>query len=329
MSGTGSPLSKILLVKTSSLGDVIHNLPVVSDLQANFPGISIDWAVEENFADIPRLHPGVTQIIPVALRRWRKNIFSRQTWRQIGEARQRLAATDYDVVLDTQGLLKSALISRQARGKHLGHNGDSAREPLASRFYDASFFIPKTLHAVERNRRLAAAALGYSISPELNYGIQGHSSPSTKPSAILLTATSRDDKLWPETHWVELGRTLAARGLICLLPGGSALERERALRLAEQIPEAQALPPLNLSQLADLLSGACIVIGVDTGLSHLAAALKTPTLALYTATEPGLTGVLGSAWHRNLGGKGQIPSVVDVMNSLTPILPLAHQAPQT
>lgn len=324
MSGTGFPLSKILLVKTSSLGDVIHNLPVVSDLQANFPGIKIDWVVEESFAAIPRLHPGVTQIIPVALRRWRKNIFNRATWKEISKARGQLAATDYDVVLDTQGLLKSALISRQARGKHLGHNGDSAREPLAARFYDTSFFIPKTLHAVERNRRLAAAALGYFTGPELDYGIQGHPDPAAKPSVVLLTATSRDDKLWPETHWVELGRTLAERGLTCLLPGGSTLERERALRLAKQIPEAQALPPLNLTQLADLLAGACVVIGVDTGLSHLAAALKTPTLALYTATEPGLTGVLGSAWHRNLGGKGEIPSVADVVDSLTPILSLAR-----
>lgn len=329
MSGIGSPLSKILLVKTSSLGDVIHNLPVVSDLQANFPGIQIDWAVEESFADIPRLHPGVTQIIPVALRRWRKHLFSRETWKEIGNARRLLAATDYDVVLDTQGLLKSALISRQGRGKHLGHNGDSAREPLAAHLYDNSFFIPKTLHAVERNRRLAAAALGYSIGPELDYGIQGHPDPETKPFAILLTATSRDDKLWPEAHWIELGRTLAARGLICLLPGGSAPERERALRLAGQIPEAKALPPLKLPQLADLLAGACVVIGVDTGLSHLAAALKTPTLALYTATDPGLTGVLGSAWHRNLGGKGMPPSVADVVNCLTPILPLAHPVTQT
>ncbi len=311
----------LLLVKTSSLGDVIHNLPVVSDVLAQNPHVQIDWVVEEGFADIPRLHPGVHRIIPVAIRRWRRKLWSPATWREIGAARKALAETVYDVVLDTQGLLKSALVARQAQGLHLGHNRDSAREPGAARFYDQAFFVPKTLHAVERNRRLAGAALGYTPGPELDYGIAPARTEQGGGSAVLLTATSRDDKLWPEAHWVNLGRALASRGLTPLLPGGSAKERERARRLAAQIPGAQAVPPMGIKDLAAMLQHARLVVGVDTGLSHLAVAMNTPTVALYTATDPGLTGVLGQSWHRNLGGEGQVPSVQDVLTQLAPLLP--------
>lgn len=311
----------LLLVKTSSLGDVIHNLPVVSDLKHAFPELQIDWVVEESFADIPRLHPGVSQVIPVALRRWRKRLWRPATWKEIGAAREQLASTAYDCILDTQGLLKSALIARQARGLKLGHNRDSAREALAARCYDASFFVPKTLHAVERNRRLAAAALGYSLGPELDYGLAPVRAELSGASVVLLTATSRADKLWPEMHWVNLGRALASRGLTPLLPSGSAQERERARRIAAQIPGAQAVPSMGLQDLATLLGHARLVVGVDTGLSHLAVAMNTPTLALYTATDPALTGVLGQGWHRNLGGRNQVPTVQAVLNELAPLLP--------
>ena len=321
MLGSGCSPHNILLVKTSSLGDVIHNLPVVTDLLAHFPAARIDWVVEEGFAEIPRLHPGVREVIPVALRRWKKRLWSPATWREIGAARRLLAATPYDAILDTQGLLKSALIARQARGPRLGHNADSAREPLAARFYDAGFFVPRTLHAVERNRRLAAAALGYSPGPELDYGLPREAGGRHSLSVVLLTATSRDDKLWPEGHWVSLGRALASRGLTVLLPGGSLKERQRAQRLASQIPGAQAVPPMNLTGLAQLLAHARLAVGVDTGLSHLAAAVGTPIVALYTATDPGLTGVLGQGWFRNLGGREQIPPVQEVLTQLVPFLP--------
>jgi heptosyltransferase-1 len=312
---------RILLVKTSSLGDVIHNLPVVSDLLARFPEARIDWVVEESFAEIPRLHPGVREVIPVAMRRWRQHLLSPATWREIAAVRRRLAATTYDAVLDTQGLIKSALIARQAKGIRLGYRADSAREPLAARGYDASFFVPKTLHAVERNRHLAAAAFGYALGPEVDYGIAGKTEGGASVSAVLLTASSRDDKLWPEARWVALGQALVSRGLTPLLPGGSLRERKRARRLAEQISGAQAIPPMNLTALADLLRHARVVVGVDTGLSHLAMAVNTPTLALYTATDPGLTGVWGQGWHRNLGGKAQIPTVDAALAQLAPLLP--------
>jgi heptosyltransferase-1 len=312
--------TQILLVKTSSLGDVIHNLPVASDLRAHFPEARIDWVVEEAFADIPRLHPGVRKVLPVAFRRWKKHLLSPATWREIGAARRSLVATRYDVILDTQGLLKSAWITRKAQGLRLGYNADSAREPLAARAYDDSFFVPKNLHAVKRNRYLAGSALGYAPAPEIDYGLASASGKNSL-SVVFLTATSRDDKLWPEINWANLGRALAARGLCLLLPGGSPGERERAVRIARHIPNAQVIPPMRLADLATLLTHARFAVGVDTGLAHLAAAVGTPILALYTATDPGLTGVLSRGWFRNLGGKGKPPTMREALTALMPLLP--------
>jgi heptosyltransferase-1 len=312
---------RILLVKTSSLGDVIHNLPVVTDLRAHFPDAAIDWVVEEGFADIPRLHPGVRRVIPVALRRWRKSLLAPATWREINALRATLKEQTYDLVIDTQGLLKSALIARMARGRHCGYTAEAAREPLAARFYDANSDVPKELHAVLRNRQLAALAAGYVVSPALDYGIAVPSAPTiTEPSAVLLTATSRDDKLWPEEHWIKLGRALHERGLACLLPAGSTPERERAARIARAIPGATVLPSMGLADLAVQLAAARIVIGVDTGLVHLAAALGRPALALFSASDPALTGVLAGTPAINLGSRGQPPSVDDVLTAAMPLL---------
>ena len=323
---------RILLVKTSSLGDVIHNLPVVTDLRAHFPDASIDWVVEEGFAEIPRLHPGVRRILAVALRRWRKSPLAAATWRQIGAFRAALREESYDLVIDTQGLLKSALITRMAQGRRCGYTAGSAREPLAARFYDARFEVPRDLHAVLRNRRLVALAAGYAPTAALDYGIavtcprsgipgtQSESAPTFRNCAVLLTATSRDDKLWPEDRWIELGRAMHERGLACLLPAGSATERERAARIAQAIPGAGVLPPMGLAELAAQLATARIVIGVDTGLVHLAAALGRPVLALLSASDPELTGVLASTPAINLGARGQPPSVGDVLAAALPLL---------
>ena len=309
---------RILLVKTSSLGDVIHNLPVAADIARALPGAEIDWCVEESFADIPRLSPVIQDIIPVAVRRWRKSLLAASTWHEIGELRRRLRGQAYDAVLDTQGLLKSALIARQAAGRHLGYAADSAREPLAARFYDARHSVDRSLHAIVRNRQLAAAALGYPLAAPLDYGI----TPPTVEAgwlpagrtAVLLTATSRDDKLWPENYWIALGQELVKRGLTPVLPAGNAVERARAARLAAAVPGAVAAPPLSIRDLAGVIGRATIAIGVDTGLAHLATALRIPTIALYTATDPALTGVLGAGFFRNLGGIGLTPSVGEVLS---------------
>lgn len=311
---------RILIVKTSSLGDVIHNLPVLSDIRRHFPDAEIDWCVEESFSAIPRLHPGVGMIIPVAIRRWRKSLLKAATWREIAEFRRLLQARPYDAVVDTQGLLKSALIASQATGPVLGYAADSAREPLAARCYDHRFHVSRELHAVLRNLRLAGAALGYTAASEPDYGIEAHAAGFDwlphRPYVVFLTATSRDDKLWPEANWLALGQRLNSLGLSAVLPGGSVVERERASRLAAGIPGAVAAPSMNIPDLASLLAGARAAVGVDTGLTHLAVALKVPTVALYTATDPGLTGVLGAGFYRNLGGQDQIPSPDAVLGEL-------------
>jgi heptosyltransferase-1 len=320
---------RILLVKTSSLGDVIHNLPVVSDVCRALPDAEIDWVVEEGFAELPRLHPTVRRVIPVAIRRWRRALLSRTTWREIRAYRHavsRPAGADfYDAVIDTQGLIKSALLTAQASGKKFGLAALSAREPVAARFYDQSFVIPQGLHAVERNRRLVAAALGYVLDDlPLDYGIDAPPLSATwLPAgeyAVLLTATSRTDKEWPEEHWRALGSALIATGLRCILPGGSESERSRANRLANTLGRAEAAPAMTLTDLAGLLAGARIVVGVDTGLVHLAAALGRPTLALYCASDPVLTGVLGTAPHINLGGPSAPPSAAETVAAALKLL---------
>ncbi|MEN6300839.1 MAG: lipopolysaccharide heptosyltransferase I, partial [Anaerolineaceae bacterium] len=234
------PMLKILLVKTSSMGDVIHNLPVVSDILFHFPDAEIDWVVEESFADIPALHPGVREIIPVAVRRWRRNMFNRVVHREISTFIQRLRGKVYDVVLDTQGLIKSAVITRLAHGARCGFDWHSAREPLAALFYDKTIKIEKGQHAVGRNRLLAGRAFGYELDEPVNYGVNAPALElpwlSATPFAVLLHATSRNDKLWPEDAWIALGRYLADRGIACVLLCGSETERQRSQRLATHIP---------------------------------------------------------------------------------------------
>jgi heptosyltransferase-1 len=320
---------RILLVKTSSLGDVIHNLPVASDIRRRLPAAQIDWVVEESFAAIPRLHPAVAAVIPVAVRRWRQALFKRATWREILAFRRAVRHpggadfTCYDAVIDSQGLIKSAWLAALARGRKFGFA--APREGLAALSYDGAVEVPKDLHAVMRNRLLAAGALGYPIDDlPLDYGITAaplHAAWLPRGDyAVLLTATSRADKEWPEEDWRALGAALIATGLRCVLPGGSETERQRAARLAQALGRAVVPPALGLLEMAGLLGGARIVIGVDTGLTHLAAALGRPTVAIYRASSPALTGALGVAPCINLGGPGQAPRAGDVVRAALDML---------
>ncbi|MFA9440904.1 lipopolysaccharide heptosyltransferase I [Uliginosibacterium sp. sgz301328] len=311
-------------MKTSSLGDVIHNLPVVSDLKRVWPDVDVDWVVESGFADIPRLHPGVNRTIPVAVRRWRKQFGAGQTWHEIRAFLAQLRAREYDQIIDTQGLVKSALITRLARGSRCGYSRRVAREPLAALAYQCHFDIARGTHAVIRNRALVAAACGYGLDMPLSYGIEAPADVPAwlpvAPFAVLLTATSRDDKLWDEANWIQLGHALAERGIVAVLPSGNAREQSRAERLAQAISNAVAAPPSNITTLAAVLGRARLAIGVDTGLTHLAAALHVPTAAIFVATDPGLTGVYAPGHAFNLGTTGAPPSPEDVLAQMEPWL---------
>lgn len=321
-------MPRILIVKTSSLGDVVHNCPAVADIARKVPGAVIDWVVEESFAEVVALHRAVRRVIPVAVRRWRGALAYAATWSELAALRRLLRSEPYDHVIDSQGLVKSALIGWMARGLRHGFDRESAREPFAARFYDARHAVPAGLHAVERNRRLAAAALGYVVEDGCDYGLNAADSLPIEvraPFALFLTMTSRDDKLWPEEQWRSLGAKLAARGIQCLLPWGSEEERRRCARIAVAIPGAVVPRHMMLAELASLASKARFVVGVDTGLAHLAAALEVPVVGLYCGSDPALTGLYpggahGGKWVRNLGNAGAPPRVAEVLGVLEPLL---------
>jgi len=316
-------VQRILFVKTSSLGDVIYHCPAVSDVARALPGARIDWMVEEAFAAIPALHAQVRRVIPVAVRRWRGKLWNPAVWSEIGALRRALSVEAYDAVIDTQGLVKSALLCTLAPGTRHGMNRASLREPLAARFYDVRHAVPREQHAVERNRQLAAAALGYAVGGECDYGLRAESSPPvplSTPYAVLLTMTSRTDKLWPEERWREIGRTLAGRGIRPVLPWGSESERARCERIGAGIPHAVVPRRLSLQELAGLIRGARGAAGVDTGLTHLCAALGVATVGIYCASEPALTGLHGSTQVRNLGGAGAPPATASVLSALEDLL---------
>lgn len=312
-------MPRILLVKTSSLGDVVHNLPVASDIRSVAPAAEIDWVIEESFAAIPRLHPGVSRVIPVAIRRWRARLFESAVREEIGAFARDLKRERYDAVIDSQGLLKSALISWTARGMRHGLDFASSREPL-SVFYDRTYSVSWTMHAVERNRTLAALALAYAQPSTVDYGISVDRARlawlPVEAYAVLVHAASARAKLWHETYWIELAAWLGKRGIRSVLPWGNANERARAESIARAVSGAVVAPGLALADVPAMLASARAVVGVDTGLAHLAAALKIPTIGIYCATDPAATGLYGSACAINLGGQGAPPRVSDVLAAL-------------
>ncbi|MCF7201094.1 lipopolysaccharide heptosyltransferase I [Pseudomonas oligotrophica] len=289
---------RVLLIKTSSLGDVIHTLPALTDAQRALPGIQFDWVVEEGFAEIPAWHPAVAQVIPVAIRRWRKHPL--QTWRS-GEFRRfkaRLRETRYDLVIDAQGLLKSAWLTRYVKAPVAGLDRDSARELLAARFYDRAYAVAREQHALERVRQLFAQALGYALpAGRGDYGLDRSrlAIPSEEPYLLFLHGTTWPSKHWPEASWRELAERMSAFGWAIRLPWGNAEEKARAERIASGLPQVAVLPKLNLAGVAGVIAGARACVAVDTGLGHLAAALDVPCISLYGPTLPGRVGAYGRA----------------------------------
>lgn len=290
---------RVLVVKTSSMGDVLHTLPALTDAAHSYPDLKIDWVVEENFAQIPSWHFAVDRVIPVAIRRWRKNWFSSEIKQERAEFIKQLRQYDYDLIIDAQGLLKSAFfVTRKASGIKHGLDWQSAREPLASWFYDKKHNVAKDQHAVERIRQLFALSFGYPVPQEKgDYAIASHfltDNPQTEaPYLIFLHSTTRDEKHWPEQHWRALIQLVEPLGLTIKLPWGTQFEHERAIRLAEGFSHVEVLPKLTLAEIANLLAQTKAVVSVDTGLSHLTAALDRPNVTLYGPTDPGLIGGYG------------------------------------
>lgn len=306
---------RVLIVKTSSMGDVLHSLPALTDAMQAVPGIRFDWVVEEGFAQIPSWHPAVDRVIPIAIRRWRKSWFSAENRADRKRFYHELQLQNYDCVIDAQGLVKSAaLVTRKADGVKHGFDWSSAREPLASLFYNRRHHVIWQQHAVERIRELFAKSLGYN-KPEQqgDYAIARHFPTSLNDNseeyAIFLHATTRDDKHWPETHWRELLELVANSGLRIKLPWGAPHEEARAKRLAEGYDFVEVLPRMSLEEVARVLAGAKFVVSVDTGLSHLTAALARPNITLYGPTDPGLIGGYGSHQHALISKDKQMSSI--------------------
>lgn len=292
---------KVLIIKTSSLGDIIHTLPAITDAARHRPDIEFDWVVEEAFTEIPAWHPNVKNIIPFALRRWRKNIVASFKNREPQKFIKQLRATHYDLIIDAQGLIKSALICRLARGMRCGLNYDSAWEPCASFAYQKAVAVNPNQHAIDRVRQLFANIFNYTINPSnIDYGVDVDRLPKkinftipTDPFLIFLHGTTWRSKHWPEQYWRELITMANQSGYKVLLPWGNADEQQRAERLSQQQTNAVVLPRLSLMEIAALLIKARAVVSVDTGLGHLAASLNIPTVSLYGPTDPEQTGMRG------------------------------------
>lgn len=307
---------RVLFVKLSSLGDVVHHLPAVTELVERRADAHIGWVVEEAYLDLVKLHPAVKEAFALNLRSLRRNPLRASAWRSMAATRRGLARPRWDYVVDAQGLMKSAMVARFARRPTFGLDAASARERLASRAYDVKVRVPRDMHAVERNRALVAEIFGYAPTGAPRYGIASASArpewAPVSPYAVMLHAASRAKKRWPDERWIALGRLLAESGVIPVFPGGSAAERVIAAKLAAAVPSALAAPAMSLGEAAALLAHSERVIGVDTGLTHLAVALGRPTIGIYCASDPGLTGLRGGADAVNIGGMGQSPLVGEV-----------------
>lgn len=290
---------RVLIIKSTSLGDIIHTLPALSDAVKMIPGITFDWVVEEPFQEIPLWHPAVRAVIPVALRRWRK-----EGWKNVQKSEwvqfyRRLRQEKYDAIIDAQGLFKSAVLTLLSRGKRrIGLSWKSAREPVASLFYDKRVVVPWGQHAVNRARKLFAEGLGYPLpSSVANYGIDTNRlspAPIADPYFVFLHGTTWDTKHWPEIYWVQLAKIVSDAGFAIQLLWGNDIELARAQKIASGLPNAFVVPKrLRLTEAAGVLAGARGIVTVDTGLGHLAAALGVPAVALFGPSDPKNSGTLG------------------------------------
>ena len=314
-------MANILFIKTSSLGDVVHHMPALTDARKAHPDATFSWLVEEAFAPLVRLHPAIDTVIPVASRRWRKSLYAPATIAEIRASFRDIRAQRYDEIVDTQGLLRTAILARAARGVRHGYDASSVREPLASLFYDVRHRVERDTHAVERNRILSGLALGYAPDEAPDFGLDRAriGKDSTSRYGLLLHATARREKQWPDADWIAFAKLFAQRFEL-LLPWGTEAERARSEHIAAAVPGARVPDRAPLDQVAKLIAGAQFVVGVDTGLLHLAAALGVPVVAIFAGSKPALTGPIGRGRLSILGDDGKPPSVDSVVEAVETII---------
>lgn len=290
---------RVLIIKVSSLGDVIHTLPAVTDAQRAVRDLVFDWVVEENFTEVPSWHPAVETVIPVAIRRWRRNWIKSYMDGEIGRFKTHLQNIHYDLVIDAQGLIKSGILSRMSKGLTIGLSNRTIKEPMATLFYNKVYTVPWTEHAVDRVRQLFAASFGYRYDKHfVDYGLDLSRigikrNTLRQKQLVFLHGTTWHTKYWPDNYWKRLAVLATESGRRVLLPWGDEAERQRAERIATASADIEVLPRQSLTGLARHIAASEGVIAVDTGLGHLAAALATPTLSLYGPTDPGLSGTFG------------------------------------
>jgi heptosyltransferase-1 len=320
-------MAEILFIKTSSLGDVVHHMPAITDARRHLPDARLAWVVEEDYAPLARLHPAIDDVIPVATRRWRKRPFASATWREIGRFRRTLRAHAYEAAIDSQGLLRTALIAGVVRGVRHGYDRTSIREPLACPFYNVRHQVEWKAHAIPRNRKLCGLALGYEAALPLDYGLDRAAiagPAAAKPYAVLIHGTAQPGKLWPQAHWVAVARAVHDRGFDIVLPWGAKEERCRSdgIGLVAGLGPGDYRVPNRrpLDAVAAMIAGASFAIGVDTGLVHIAAALGVPLVAIFVDSEPGLTGPMGRGPIAVVGGKGASPDPDEVLRALDRVI---------
>lgn len=329
---------RILLVKMSSMGDIVHNMPLVCDIKQHYPEAIIDWVVEEAFVELARLNPLVNRVIPVGMRRWKKAIFSKNTWVEFFNFKRNLQACHYDAILDTQGLIKSAIITKLAHGVSYGQNSNTAREWLAGYLVHNSLNIPRNLHAITRNRLVGALALNYLADDNsTHYDMQFNHEPDPvladllpKNCIMLFHSTARAAKHWPNECWIALGHYLNTQGYALALPWGSATEKQRAESIANSLKDALVLPKLSIVQLAGLMRDTKACIGLDTGLTHIAVALNIPTLAIFTDTHIWQAGTKPSPQGGaiTIGGKPGLPSAEASIDTFNQLMAMKHGSSQ-
>ena len=288
---------QVLFVKLTSLGDLFHAMPALSDLRRVCGGkVAVDWLVDGQYAAVPAWHEAVRTTRTVGLRSWAKH----RDRRALGEFMEHLRVMReprYDAVVDAQGLLKSALLGcLPARGLRHGYDGASARERAAALLYHRRHAVDRRMHAVERVRRLLGAALGYDcLDYGLDYGVaHNFAAVARRRSVVLVPHAARPAKLWGEGKWIALGRLAREAGHAVEVCWGGRYEREAAERIAAGCDGAVA-PELGLApdQIGAFLAGAAGVASLDTGLAHIAAAVDVPNLCLCVATRPKLSGAYG------------------------------------